>query len=119
MIGGTGDDTYVVGSSSDKVLESAGEGVDTVRSSTTYILGSNLENLTLTGISSIKGTGNDLDNCLTGNSANNRLTGGAGNDTLDGGSGRDTLIGGIGNDVYVVERSTRSPRMRERVRTRC
>ncbi|HNY64459.1 MAG TPA: calcium-binding protein [Deltaproteobacteria bacterium] len=106
MIGGTGDDTYVVGSSSDKVLESAGEGVDTVRSSTTYTLGSNLENLTLTGISSIKGTGNDLDNCLTGNSANNRLTGGAGNDTLDGGSGRDTLIGGIGNDVYVVERST-------------
>ena len=59
-----------------------------------WTLGSNLENLTLTGASSINGTGN---------AANNVITGNAGNNVLDGGAGVDMLIGGAGNDTYVVD----------------
>lgn len=94
MIGGLGDDTYVVDSSSDVVTENADEGTDTVLSSVTKTLGLNLENLTLTGVSNINGTGNALDNVITGNSGNN---------VIDGGVGADTMIGGAGNDTYYVD----------------
>ncbi|NUT88693.1 calcium-binding protein, partial [Pseudomonas corrugata] len=73
--------------------------IDTVRSSVSWSLGANLENLTLTGVAAINGTGNALDNVLIGNAASNTLTGGAGNDQLDGGAGNDLLIGGIGTDT--------------------
>jgi len=104
--GGLGNDTYIVDSTTDTITENASEGTDTVQSSVTYTLGSNLENLTLTGTTAINGTGNTLNNSLVGNSANNNLTAGAGNDTLDGGAGIDTLIGGTGNDTYVVDSTT-------------
>jgi Ca2+-binding RTX toxin-like protein len=99
MTGGTGDDTYVVDGSGDSVTEKAGEGIDTVRSSVSYTLGSNVENLVLTGTATT-GTGNSLDNAITGNAKNNTLNGGAGNDILDGGAGNDLLIGGQGADTY-------------------
>jgi Ca2+-binding RTX toxin-like protein len=67
-------------------------------------LGSNVENLTLTGTSANNATGNTLDNVLTGNSANNTLTGNAGADLLDGAGGSDTLNGGSGNDIYLFNR---------------
>ncbi len=103
LIGGVGNDTYVVDNAGDVVVENAGEGVDIVQSSISYVLCNNVENLTLTGYSAINGTGNTLDNVLTGNSYNNVLTGGAGNDTLNGGSGYDTMIGGAGDDIYYVD----------------
>jgi Ca2+-binding RTX toxin-like protein len=106
MYGGLGNDTYVVNVSTDTIYENANEGTDTVKSSVTLTLGSNVENLTLTGTSAINGTGNALDNVLTGNSAANTLTGGAGNDTIDGGSGSDTMVGGTGDDTYFVNVST-------------
>lgn len=102
MLGGTGDDTYVVAQTGDVVTEGANEGTDTVRSSITYTLGANLENLTLTGSTAINGTGNALNNVLTGNSGANALTGGDGDDWLDGLGGSDTMVGGLGNDTYVV-----------------
>jgi len=102
LAGGLGNDTYVVGTG-DTVVENINEGTDTIQSSVTYTLGSNLENLTLTGSSAINGTGNELNNSITGNSASNILTGGLGNDTLNGGTGADILIGGLGNDIYVVD----------------
>ncbi len=103
MIGGAGDDIYVVDNAGDIVTENPDEGIDTVRSSISYALGANLENLTLTGSENLTGAGNDADNVLIGNSGNNILTAGAGNDTLDGGQGADTLIGGTGDDAYVVD----------------
>ncbi|MFO1378176.1 MAG: calcium-binding protein [Steroidobacteraceae bacterium] len=106
MLGGSGDDIYVVDVAGDVVTELAGEGVDTVQSGITYALGSEVENLTLTGTTAINGTGNGLANVLTGNTANNTLTGGAGNDTLDGGTGNDTMVGGTGDDVYTVNVAT-------------
>lgn len=96
--GGLGDDTYVVDTTTDVIVESANEGVDTVQSSVSYVLGGNLENLTLTGTTTISGAGNVLNNVLMGNAGNNVLDGGAGNDTLGGGSGNDTLDGGDGQD---------------------
>ncbi len=104
LVGGTGDDTYVVDATGDSITENAGEGADTVLSSVTWTLGTNLENLTLIGAIAVNGTGNTLNNALAGNSANNVLTGGAGDDSLDGGAGADTLVGGTGNDTYSLDR---------------
>ncbi|TAM46397.1 MAG: hypothetical protein EPN55_05425, partial [Gammaproteobacteria bacterium] len=103
MTGGTGDDTYVVDNVEDTITENPGEGTDTVRTSIDYTLGTNLENITLTGTENLNGTGNELDNILTGNVGANTLIGRAGNDTLDGGAGADALIGGTGDDLYVVD----------------
>jgi Ca2+-binding RTX toxin-like protein len=103
MAGGAGNDTYVVDNVGDTALELAGEGTDTVNSTISYTLGSQLENLTLTGSAVVNGTGNELDNKLIGNTANNVLTGAAGNDVLIGGAGNDTLAGGLGNDTYEVK----------------
>ena len=94
MIGGTGNDIYVVDAVGDVATELVGEGTDTVQSSVTYTLGANVENLLLTGTAAINATGNTLDNVLTGNTGNNVLSGGAGD---------DTMIGGLGNDTYVVD----------------
>ncbi|CAK0749471.1 serralysin [Gammaproteobacteria bacterium] len=106
MLGGVDDDTYVVDIASDVVTENINEGLDTVLSSIAYALGTNIENLVLTGTDVINGTGNELDNVLNGNSAANVLTGGGGNDILNGSTGADTLNGGIGNDTYFVDDST-------------
>ena len=94
MSGGLGDDTYVIDALGDSVVESAGQGIDTVQSATTYTLGANVENLTLTGTANINGTGNELDNVIAGNSGDNYL---------DGGIGVDSYVGGTGNDTYVVD----------------
>lgn len=97
MLGGTGNDTYIVDNIGDTAVELSDEGIDTVKSSITWALADNVENLTLTGTSVIDGTGNELDNTIIGNAVDNRLTGLVGNDTLDGGAGADTMLGGTGN----------------------
>ena len=94
LVGGTGNDTYVVDNTADVVTEAASAGTDVVQSAVAWTLGSNLENLTLTGADAINGTGNTLANVITGNAAAN---------TLNGGTGADTLVGGTGNDTYVVD----------------
>nr|MBA3756285.1 putative Ig domain-containing protein [Nitrosomonas sp.] len=103
MSGGAGDDTYAVDNAMDSIIENIDEGIDTVRSSVTYTLSANVENLDLVGTIVINGTGNELDNELIGNSASNMLTGKAGNDRLDGKKGVDMLDGGSGDDIYEVD----------------
>ncbi len=113
--GGSGNDTYVVDDSSDVIIEGLGAGTDTVNANTSFILGSNIEKLTLTGLGDIDGIANTLANTLTGNDGNNILSGlggkdiliaGAGNDTLIGGAGADVLTGGTGEDVFVFDSLT-------------
>ena len=105
LVGGLGNDTYVIDVATDTVTESSSTGgVDTVISAlSAYTLGTNVENLTLTGIANINGTGNTLANYITGNSGNNSINGSSGNDTLDGGAGSDTLIGGSGDTTFIVD----------------
>jgi Ca2+-binding RTX toxin-like protein len=89
--GGRGNDTYVVNAQGEAVDIRNG-GIDTVKSSVTYTLGANLENLELVGARNIAGTGNRLDNELTGNDGKNVLNGKGGFDTLTGGAGADKFV---------------------------
>ena len=119
MNGGKGNDIYIVDDPGDTVTESLtiaqGGGIDTVKSSITFTLDTNVDRLTLTGTNNIDGTGNDINNIIIGNAGNNYLTGNAGidtltgndgNDTLDGGLGNDTMNGGKGDDLYIVDSIT-------------
>ncbi len=120
MRGGKGDDTYRVDTTTDRVVELAGEGTDIVLSSVgRYTLSAHIENLTYTGSRNFLGTGNGSDNIITGAVGqdvldggdgndtlyglgnNDSLTGGAGADSLEGGVGNDTLLGGAGQDVLL------------------
>lgn len=94
MRGAEGDDTYRVDDAGDVVIELAGAGYDTVRSSVATTLSENVEALVLVGDAEIDGTGNSLSNVMEGNDAAN---------LLDGGLGDDDLAGGLGDDSYVVD----------------
>lgn len=99
MTGGAGNDTFIVDHSGDKAVEtSTAGGTDKVRSAVSFTLGSNVEQLALTGTAAVNGTGNGQANTITGNGAANVLKGGAGNDSLVGGGGNDKLYGGSGKD---------------------
>jgi serralysin len=99
--GGLGNDTYIVNDARDVIVESFNGGVDTVRTSlSTYTLGNQIENLTLTGTGAQIGTGNGQANVLISNGFRSTMDGGLGNDTLVSNDGIETLTGGGGNDVF-------------------
>src|SRR5262249_52898699 len=113
--GGVGNDVYVVNLATDRAIELGGQGIDLVKSTASFTLGANVENLVLLGSAALTARGNALANSITGNAGSNHLfglagndilRGGAGNDILDGGLGRDEMRGGTGNDTYVVSQST-------------
>jgi len=105
LIGGFGNDLYDVDNIGDVIVEAAGEGTDTVwTSSIDYTLGDNVENLKFFGSANRKATGNALANTLTGNSGAN---------IIDGGAGGDTLLGGTGNDSYLFGAGYGSDTIRE------
>lgn len=104
MYGGDGNDVYYVDQTSDKIVEYADEGEDTIYSSVTYTLPSNVENIILTGSANINATGNSLNNEITGNDGNNILRAGSGYvNRLNGGKGADTMYGTIYVDTYYVD----------------
>jgi len=104
MAGGTGNDRYVVDSGADRIIEQAGQGIDSVTvEAGSYTLGANVENADL--FNNAGTVGNDLANLIAGDTAfsgNNALSGGGGNDTLVGGTGSDTMTGGAGHDVFAA-----------------
>ena len=125
--GGAGDDRYVIDNAGDQISEFGGGGTDTVLASISYVLGTNLENLVLTGTAALNATGNDGNNVLIGNAGRNVLAGGAGDDTIatviganaikpdagfdlvDGGSGLDMLmLGGFQSDYRLLTVSDRT-----------
>ena len=97
--GGLGNDTYYVDRADDIVFEFAGEGTDTVISTSNYYLWQQIENLTLAeGAGDLFGVGNAISNTLQGNSGSNLLIAGDGDDIVRGGGGVDSLFGEVGND---------------------
>ncbi|MFN0192963.1 MAG: calcium-binding protein [Aestuariivirga sp.] len=98
MFGNDGNDTYYVDNSGDFMVENPGNGIDIVRSSVDWFLGSNFEKLYLLG-SAVSGNGNSLSNFIYGNDAAN---------AIDGGLAADRMYGGKGNDFYTVD-STGDP----------
>lgn len=118
LLGGLGNDIFIVDQQADLVFENAGEGTDTVVSTSNFYLYANIENLTLAAdAGDIFGVGNELANTILGNQGANTLLGGGGGDTIRGGAGidiiygegsddqlfgddgNDVLAGGIGNDI--------------------
>jgi serralysin len=75
LVGGVGNDTYIVARTTGiTITENASEGTDTVSASVTYTLGTNLENLILTGATAINGTGNTAANVITATAPPTRWT---------------------------------------------
>ncbi len=94
LVGGMGNDLFILDNIADVVIELAGNGTDTIRTTlANYTLAAlpNVENLSFSGTGGFIGTGN---------SAANTIIGGAGADTLVGGLGTDILTGGAGPDVF-------------------
>jgi Ca2+-binding RTX toxin-like protein len=99
MIGGFGNDVYVVDNVADTINETIDAGIDIVQSSIDYDLrnAANVENLLLVGPDAFDGIGNALDNTLFGNLVGN---------SLDGGLGVDRMVGGQGDDFYVIDNNS-------------
>ena len=111
MTGGDGNDIYVVDNAFDRVVETntSTSQIDTVQASVSWTLGANLENLVLTGVSDINGTGNERHNFITGNAANNVLNGAAGDDSMSGGDGNDTYYVDNADDTVIETNGNTTP----------
>jgi len=96
--GGAGDDTYYVDHAGTQVIEAAGGGTDTVRTTVSLTLDANSE-VEIVRVADQTTTG-ALD--LTGSSGANELRGNNGNNRLDGAGGDDVMRGFLGDDTYVV-----------------
>ena len=113
LTGGAGNDIYVIDSNSDRAIEAAGGGYDSVKTTlTAYTLPGEIEVLSYTGSAAARLSGNSSDNkvsggngddLLSGLSGGDQLIGGGGDDRLDGGTGADTLTGGAGDDLYIID----------------
>ena len=104
--GGYGDDLFITKKAGLDIVEIADAGEDSVRSSVTFELQANVENLKLIGKKDIDAIGTGGDNELSGNSGKNLLFGWYGNDVLDGGKGSDKLTGGFGVDEFHFQRGS-------------
>ncbi|GBD47190.1 calcium-binding protein [Methylopila sp. Yamaguchi] len=101
MRGGAGDDVYTVDSSDDVVEEAKKGGVDTVRTTADFALGSGQEIEILRGLGDVglQLRGNAFANTILGSNGDDLLRGYSGADWLKGGGGDDTLMGGLGVDT--------------------
>src|SRR5262249_37575007 len=95
-----GNDTYVVDSAPDVVLDVAGQANDVVQTSAPFALGAaqsieTMETRSPGATIAINRTANELAQLIIGNNGAN---------TLDGGAGGDVLRGLLGNDTYIVDR---------------
>lgn len=103
LVGGLGNDRYLVRAPGDTIGEQAGEGIDVVLTYRSYALEANVENLfmqmvyTKGGSSAIfNGIGDELDNVIVGTPFANFMI---------GREGRDRLRGQAGTDHFVFDRA--------------
>jgi Ca2+-binding RTX toxin-like protein len=102
LVGGVGNDTFVIDSTSDVIQGQVSGQYNTLVSSVTVTLPTNINALLLSGSGNLTGTANSANDSIRGNSGNDTLVAGAGNDTLTGGAGVDTFIGGTGGATFVI-----------------
>ena len=86
--GGPGDDVYVLSSTSDQVVEAAGEGNDTI-----WVEGMTYSLAGLPDVENLYGFG-AVGLALAGNAGGNLFVGTSHNDTIDGGAGVDAILYG-------------------------
>jgi len=92
-----GDSSYSVSHAGAIILEQAGGGFDTVRTSVSYALNAGAE-VEMVRTSNDKGkaainlTGNEFAQTIVGNSGNNIIEGKAGADVMTGGAGKDVFV---------------------------
>ena len=104
--GGTGNETFEINNSSDVVTAVSG-GLDTLITSVSYTLPTDVNVETATGTGNVVLRGNsDATNSITGNAGSDTLIAGSGQDTLTTGSGTATLVGGAGADTFVLNNSS-------------
>src|SRR6185295_9833094 len=100
LVGGLGNDVFMVDNASDVVSDTGG--IDTVfAGNISWTLATGFENLVMDNDeSTLTGRGNELDNVIgqLDHGWHMQLEGMAGNDTLLGGFQNDTLLGGDGDD---------------------
>ncbi len=97
LVGGVGNDTFVLNNTADVVQATAGNNINTIQTAVSYTAAANVQKLTGTGAASLTLMGNSVADVITANS---------GNDTLVAGTGVDTLVGGAGNDTFVVNNTS-------------
>jgi hypothetical protein len=93
LIGGGGNDTFVVHDRGDKVIAAADGGNNAVFADVSFVLPDNVKTLVLLGSDNLTATGNNLGNALYSNT---------GVDTLIGGTGTNTFIVHNSNDVVIA-----------------
>ena len=98
MSGFGGNDFYYIRSSSDRAVESAGNGSDRVFAAASFTLEAGSEVEILSTIDNLATTAINL----TGNALTQFIFGNAGANSLDSGGGGDTMMGFGGNDFYFV-----------------
>lgn len=133
LIGGKGDDTYILYSDSDQIIENVNEGNDTIKidipklrsldgpafypgipeiHATSTVDEISNEHLDTRFIKNNYILPNNIENLilsgqgsfdLIGNLLNNNLVGNDGNNRIDGQIGADIMSGGKGDDVYVID----------------
>jgi YD repeat-containing protein len=102
LVGGAGNDTFVVNNIHDVIIEKPNGGTNTVKTSVSYTLSANLQNMSGAGTADLALAGNELANMITANGGNDTLTGGAGNDTLVGGTGNTTYVYNLGDGLDTI-----------------
>ncbi|MBB5223125.1 Ca2+-binding RTX toxin-like protein [Amaricoccus macauensis] len=128
LSGGTGNDHYEVSGRNEIIVESAGQGVDSVSINfeyeQTYVVGENVENISVrdgmygywysyyysshvvANAASNWIDGGNGDNEIRGMNGADTIYGNDGNDVLDGGGGTDYLDGGVGTDTVLYTSNT-------------
>ena len=106
LVGGKGDDIYYTWTSNVSIVETAGQGVDTLYSYAYGVtaLAANVENLFLAGSDSRIGIGNALSNILVAAPRGSTLVGGGGDDVFVGDAGRDMFVVKAGDGSDAVEK---------------
>lgn len=99
MQGGAGNDLYLLRQAGDRVIETTGNGTDTIRAWVSVDLSASeasaqVETLRLMGSADLNATGNGLDNLMIASDGRNDLDGGLGRDTVS--FAQVTTSGGVG-----------------------